>query len=102
MEYTPMSLHKLHDLFVHELRDIYDAEKRITKALPKMAKHASSAKLRTAFEDHLAVTEKQIDRLERVFDSLDKTARGKKCMGMVGLLEEGSELMEEEGSAETL
>jgi len=93
-----MTLHNLQDLFVHELRDIYDAEKRMTRALPKMAKHASSDRLRAAFEKHLKVTEKQIERLERVFDMAKTAARGKKCEGMVGLLEEGAELMEQKGA----
>lgn len=97
-----MNLNTLDDLLLHELKDIYDAERRLTKALPKMAKAASSDKLRRAFEKHLSVTEKQVARLERIFKLLDQPARGKKCMGMMGLIEEGSELMGEEGSAAAL
>lgn len=91
-----MSMGNLHDLFVHEIKDIYYAEKQLLKALPKMAKHAESDELRAAFEEHLEVTEKQVERLERIFEILDVPARGKKCHGMEGLIKEGSELMKEE------
>jgi ferritin-like metal-binding protein YciE len=97
-----MSLANLRELFVYELRDIYDAEKRIAKALPKMAKAASSTRLRTAFESHLNETEKQIARLERVFEFAQTPARGKKCVGMVGLLNEGSELLKDDGETSVL
>ncbi len=97
-----MNLRTLHDLFVHELRDIYDAEKRITKALPKMARSVSSPKLRSALDQHLKVTEKQIQRLNRVFELVHVSAQGRKCAGMVGLLEEGSDLMQEEAAEPVL
>jgi ferritin-like metal-binding protein YciE len=93
-----MALNDLNDLFLHELKDIYDAEKRILRALPKMAKTASSDDLRAAFEEHREVTEKQVERLEEVFQMLDKAARGKKCLAMEGLLEEGKEMMEEDAA----
>jgi ferritin-like metal-binding protein YciE len=93
-----MSLSNLDDLFLHELKDTYDAEKRMTKALPKMARSASSKSLKAAFEKHLKVTKTHIERLEQVFESLGKPARGKKCMGMMGLVDEGAELMSEDGS----
>jgi ferritin-like metal-binding protein YciE len=83
-------------LFLHELKDILDAERQLTKALPKMAKGAESEELRAAFEEHLSVTEEQIGRLETIFESMDKAARGKHCAGMTGLIEEGSELLKEE------
>lgn len=83
----------LHDLFHHELRDIYDAERQLTKALPKIIKHATSEDLSTALEDHLAETENQVKQLERVFKMIDAAPRGKKCVGMEGLLEEGSEFL---------
>src|SRR5688572_18453569 len=86
----------LRETFINELRDIYDAEKQLLKALPKMAKAASNEELRTAFEEHLEETEGQIERLEEVFKILDMPARGKKCAGMQGLIEEGSEMIEEE------
>lgn len=85
----------LKELFVDELRDIYWAEKHLTKALPKMKKGATSEELAAAFEDHLAVTEKQIARVERVFEMLDMTARAKKCEAMEGLVKEAQNLMEE-------
>jgi ferritin-like metal-binding protein YciE len=91
-----MSLKNLDDVFMDVLRDTLDAERQITKALPKMAKAAESEELRTAFEEHLGVTEKQIERLETIFQGMDKAARGKHCPGMEGLLKEGSELIEKE------
>jgi ferritin-like metal-binding protein YciE len=91
-----MSVETLDDLFLHELKDIYDGEKRILKALPKMAKAATTSELQAAFEEHLAQTEQQIERLEQVFELIEKPARGKKCMGIQGLLEEGAELMKED------
>jgi ferritin-like metal-binding protein YciE len=93
-----MKLTNLEELFLHELKDTYDAEKRMSKALPKMAKAASSDALKKAFEKHLAQTENQIERLEKIFEMLNKPARGKKCVGMTGLIEEGQELMSEDGS----
>jgi ferritin-like metal-binding protein YciE len=91
----------LKELFVEELRDIYWAEKHLTKALPKMKKSATSQELATAFEDHLAVTERQIERVEKVFELLDMTPRAKKCEAMDGLVKEAQNVMEEmpKGSA---
>jgi ferritin-like metal-binding protein YciE len=85
----------LNDLFVDTLKDIYYAEKQIYKALPKMAKATSSDQLRSAFEKHQAETEVQIERLEQIFESLGKAARGKKCEAIEGILDEGKEIMEE-------
>jgi ferritin-like metal-binding protein YciE len=90
-----MSLSNLEDLFQHDLRDTLDAEKQLLKALPKMAKACSSEELRAAFEEHKVVTEKQIERLETIFESLGKAARGKHCPGMEGLVAEGEELIKE-------
>ena len=90
-----MPAENLHDLFIEELRDIYDAEKQLTKALPKMAKASDSDELRTAFEEHLEITRMQVNRLEEVFKSLGIAARGKTCEGMKGLIEEGQEVMQE-------
>ena len=90
-----MAAENLQELFVEELRDVYDAEKQLTKALPKMAKAAESDELRTAFEEHLEITRMQVNRLEEVFKSLGLTARGKTCEGMKGLIEEGSSHIEE-------
>jgi len=86
----------LHDAFLDELRDAYDAEKQLTKALPKMAKAASSPKLRQAFESHLEETRGHVTRLEDVFASLDEKVRGKHCDGIEGIIEEGKAVMEEE------
>jgi ferritin-like metal-binding protein YciE len=91
-----MKLESLHDLFVSELKDLYSAETQMTKALPKMAKAATSDKLRTAFEDHLAETEKQIERLDQIFEELEASPKGKKCKAMAGLVEEGKEIIEED------
>jgi ferritin-like metal-binding protein YciE len=85
----------LHDAFVDELRDTYDAEKQLTKALPKMAKAAGSAELRAAFESHLEETRAQIERLEKVFGALEEKPRGKHCEGIAGIIEEGKAIMEE-------
>ena len=89
-----MSGNTLEDLFIEELHDIYDAEKRITKALPKMAKAATSEELAAAFEEHLAETEEQISRLEQVFEIIGIKPGRKKCEAMEGLLEEGKEMIE--------
>jgi ferritin-like metal-binding protein YciE len=86
----------LHDAFLDELRDMYDAEKQLTKALPKLAKAATSPDLRAAFESHLEETRGQVDRLERVFESLDEKVKGKHCDGIAGIIEEGKSIMEED------
>lgn len=86
---------KLKELFVEELKDIYSAEKQLTKALPKLAKAATSEELRNAFENHLAQTEEQIGRVEEVFELLEMTARAKKCEGMAGMIEEGQQAIED-------
>jgi ferritin-like metal-binding protein YciE len=90
-----MAAENLQELFVEELRDVYDAEKQLTKALPKMAKAVESDQLRAALEEHLEITRMQISRLEEVFKSLGMAARGKPCEGMKGLIEEGSSHIEE-------
>ena len=92
-----MGLDNLQDLFIDELKDIYNAEKQLTKALPRMAKAATSTQLQRAFEKHLGQTEKHVERLERIFERLEASPRGKKCKGMEGLVEEGKEMMQEEG-----
>lgn len=97
-----MELESLRDLYVDELKDVYNAEKQILKALPRMAKKASHEELRTAFEDHITVTEEQVRRLETIFDDLGLPARGKKCLGMEGLIAEGKEMMNEDAEPEVL
>jgi ferritin-like metal-binding protein YciE len=84
----------LDDLFLDELRDAYDAEKQLTKALPKMAKAASSDELRTAIESHLEETRGHYERLERVFEMLDEKPKGKHCAGIAGIIEEASEALD--------
>lgn len=95
-------LKTLEDFFVDELKDVFNAEKQITKALPKMAKAASSDDLKNAFETHLAETEGQVARLEKIGKIIGKTLSGKKCKAMEGLMEEGKELMEEDAAPEVL
>jgi ferritin-like metal-binding protein YciE len=92
-----MSLDSLESLFLEELKDIYSAEKLIVRALPRMAKAAETQQLQQAFTQHLKETQGHVERLERIFKDLGQTARGKKCKGMEGLLEEGKEIMEQEG-----
>jgi ferritin-like metal-binding protein YciE len=79
---------------VDELKDLYNAENQLVKALPKMAKAAASDELRTAFEEHLQETENQVERLETIFKQLDESPKGKKCQAMVGLIEEGKEMID--------
>ena len=82
-------------LYVDELKDLFSAENQLLKALPKMARAASSDELRTGFEEHLEQTKIQVQRLEEIFESLDESPKGKKCVAMQGLVKEGSEVMEE-------
>ena len=92
----------LHDAFIDELRDVYNAEQQITKALPKMIKAASSPELQKAFTNHLEQTREQIARLEEVFETIDEKARGKKCDGMAGIIEEGKSAMGEDFDDQTM
>ncbi|CAO3354093.1 YciE/YciF ferroxidase family protein [Azospirillum palustre] len=89
-----MAAKTMQDLLIEDLRDIYHAEKQIAKALPKMAKAASSDKLRQAFETHLEQTHGQIERLQQVFEELDTRPRGKHCDAMEGLISEAQEILE--------
>jgi len=91
-----MAAENLHEAFEEELRDILSAEKQLLKALPKMAKAATNEDLKAGFEEHLEQTQTHVERIEKVFKLLDKTPRAKKCKAMEGLLEEGSELLEED------
>jgi ferritin-like metal-binding protein YciE len=85
----------LHDGFLDEIRDTYDCERQLTRALPKMAKAATGSKLRNALNNHLKETQAQVERLEHVFDLLEERPRGKHCKGIAGIIEEGSDLIEE-------
>ena len=86
----------LKELYINELKDLYSAESQLVKALPKMAKAASSDELRQGFEEHLEQTKGHVQRLEKIFQALGESPKGKKCKGMEGLIEEGSEVMEED------
>jgi ferritin-like metal-binding protein YciE len=90
-----MAIETLQDLYIHELKDIYSAEKQILDALPQMAKGASHDELRQAFEEHHRVTEEQVRRLDTIFDELGEKPQGQKCKGMEGLIEEGKEMLKE-------
>lgn len=97
-----MSVKSMDDLFLHLVKDMYNAEKQLVKALPKMAKKTQSAELKKAFETHKDETEGHVERLEKIFEMLDKRAQGKTCVAMEGLVEEGKEAMEEIEDAEVL
>lgn len=92
-----MTLKSIRDLYIEELKDLYNAENQLLKALPKMAKAASNEELAQAFTDHLAETEGQVERLEQIFQGLGVSPKGKKCKAMEGLVEEGKEVIEEKG-----
>jgi ferritin-like metal-binding protein YciE len=97
-----MEMESLRELYVEELKDLWSAETQITKALPKMMKAATNPKLKKAFNTHLKQTERQIKRHERIFKELDESPRGKKCVGMEGLIKEGQELIKEKPEPEVL
>ena len=91
-----MKVNSLHDLYLEQLKDLYDAEHQLIKALPKMAKASSSAELREAFEEHLEKTKEHARRIETIFESMGENAKGQKCKAMEGLVKEGSEVIEED------
>ena len=97
---THMELETLKDLYIHELKDLYSAEKQITKALPKMAKAATNEELSAGFEEHLEQTKEHVARLEKILASHDEATRGPKCKGMEGLLKEGDEMVKEDAEDE--
>ncbi len=97
-----MSKDSLKELYIDELRDLYNAETQLVKALPKMAKAASHDQLREAFENHLRETTEHVSRLEQIFEQLGEKASGKKCLGMEGLVKEGSETMKEDYEGEVM
>jgi len=94
-----MSIASFHELFLHDLSDMYSAEKQILKALPKMIKAAANADLKAGFEEHLEQTEEHVARLDTIFASLDESPKHIKCAGMAGLLEEGEEILKEKKKA---
>jgi len=97
-----MKLNTLKQLYMEELRDLHSAENQLLKALPKMAKGASSEELKLAFKNHLDQTKVHVERLEEIFERLDETPKGKTCQAMKGLVEEGSEILEEDGEESVL
>lgn len=97
-----MQIDSLEKLFVEQLKDVYNAEKQIVRALPRMSKAAGNEELRKAFDTHLRETEKQVERLEQIFQELGKNPQGKKCVGMEGLIEEAKELLNEDVDEEVL
>ena len=97
-----MKLNTLEQLYISELRDLYSAENQLLKALPKMAKGATSPELKDAFEKHLEQTKGHVERLEELFQQLDESPKGKTCHGMKGLIEEGSEILKEDGEGSVL
>jgi len=96
------SMDSLESLLIHELKDVYSAEKKLVKALPKMAKKASAPELREAFEEHLQQTEEHVSRLEQVFEMIEEKPKAMKCKGMEGIIEEGEEAMKLKGTPEAL
>ena len=97
-----MTNDELKELYIDELKDLYSAENQLLKALPKMAKAASSEELSSAFTEHLEQTQGQVQRLEQIFEMLDENPKGKKCVGMEGLVKEGAELMGEDFEDEVM
>jgi len=97
-----MKVDNLRELLVEELKDLYSAENQLLKALPKMAKAATSPELKRAFESHLKETKGQVERLDQVFTVLDASPKGKKCKAMEGLVEEGSEWMKEDADPDVM
>lgn len=96
-----MKITSLRQLYIEQLRDLYDAENQLVKALPKMAENSTSDELREGFEEHLEQTRGHVERLEQIFEALGEKPRGEKCKGMEGLLKEGTEILEEDMEDET-
>jgi ferritin-like metal-binding protein YciE len=97
-----MKLDSLEKLYIDELRDLYNAENQLLKALPKMAKHASHEELKQAFETHLEQTKEHVERLDEIFEELDEKPTGKTCKAMKGLIEEGAEYLDKDGDESVL
>ena len=97
-----MSMNSLKDLYIDELKDLYSAETQLVKALPKLAKKATAPELKRAFQDHLEETKGHLARLEEIFEELDEKPTGKTCKAMKGLVEEGEEVIEEDGNEAVL
>jgi ferritin-like metal-binding protein YciE len=97
-----MEMNRLKHLYVEELKDLYNAENQMVKALPKMAKAATAEDLRAGFEEHLEQTKGHVERLEKIFKALGESPKGKKCKGMEGLIKEGAEMIKEQPAPEEL
>ena len=97
-----MKMETLQELYLEQLRDIYDAENQLLKALPKMAKTATNDELKAAFETHLEQTEEHVARLDRIFEELGEKPKGHKCEAMKGLIEEGKQMMEEDAAEDVM
>lgn len=97
-----MEMESLKDLMIDELKDLYSAENQILKALPKMIKKATSLDLKQGFEKHLKETQVHVERLEKIFQELNESPKGKKCKGMEGVIADGKELMEEDAESEVM
>jgi ferritin-like metal-binding protein YciE len=97
-----MRKNSLRELYIDELRDLYNAETQLVKALPKMVKASGNDQLRKVFEEHLRQTSDHVSRLERIFEQLEQKPSGKRCLGMVGLVKEGAETMEEDYAADLM
>lgn len=97
-----MQMETLRELYIEELKDLYSAEKQLVQALPKMAKNATNPELKKAFQNHLAETERHVERLDEIFKTLEASPGGKHCKGMEGLIEEGDELLEEDAQEDVL
>ena len=97
-----MKINSLRDVFIHEIKDLYSAEKQLTKALPKMAKAAANEELSAGFEEHLHQTEEHVNRLEKILKNLGESTRGEKCKAMEGLIEEGAKVIDEDGVPEVI
>jgi len=98
---TIVKINSLQDLYLDELRDLYDAENQLIKALPKMAEEATSEELREGFEEHLEQTRNHAQRIEQIFERLGEKPKGKKCKGMEGVIKEGSEVLSEDMDEDT-
>src|SRR6202163_4146532 len=97
-----MEHNALREVYVDELKDLFDAENRLVKAIPRMAKAATSERLRSGFEEHLEQTRGHVDRLKEIFDAMGEKATGKKCAGMMGIVKEGEEIMDEDFEGEVM
>jgi ferritin-like metal-binding protein YciE len=100
--FSTTEFNSLEELFEHELKDLYDAEHRLTEALPQLAEKATNARLKLAFENHLRETERHVERLESIFEHIDVEPEREKCDAMVGLIKEGGNVLDADGDSNVL